>query len=83
MGQTVMSQQDIEEQAQYNAVAQKYSEKLVEFRVAQKRELDSEEQPIESLFPPFNRAGFGVNYEYNRSFCSLYGSSLGEVLSEI
>ena len=61
-----MSQQGLEEQTQYNAVAQKYSEKLVEFRAAARGKPGTQDLPIESLFPAFNRAGLGVNQEYER-----------------
>jgi taurine dioxygenase len=61
-----MSESVQAEKAQYNSVAQKYAEKLVEFRSASQKKGGDSEKPIESLFPSFNRIGLGVNYEYAR-----------------
>ena len=55
-----------EKQAQYNHVAKKYSEKLVQHRADVREKLGASVRPIESLFPDFNKVGLGVHLEFAR-----------------
>ena len=61
-----MSEVTKAENEQYNSVARKYAEKLVEFRRASQKAAGVSEKTIEALFPSFNRIGLGVNVEYAR-----------------
>ena len=54
------------QQEEYNLVAKKYAERLVEFRVAAQQAAGGGEKPAEALFPAFDRTGLGVAREYER-----------------
>ena len=54
------------QQEQYNLVAKKFAERLVEFRAAAKQASSGVEKPAEALFPAFDRTGLGVAREFER-----------------
>ena len=61
-----MSEASSEKQVQYNRVAKKYSEKLVQYRAGVREKSGATARPVESLFPDFNKVGLGVHLEYSR-----------------
>ncbi len=61
-----MSEASTKMQEQYNQVAKKYSEKLVQFRANIRQKSGASVRPVESLFPDFNKVGLGVHLEFAR-----------------
>ena len=61
-----MSKASSEKQVQYNRVAKKYSEKLVQHRAGVRKKSGGTARTVESLFPDFNKVGLGVHLEYSR-----------------
>ena len=50
-----MSEASSEKQLQYNRVAKKYSEKLVQYRAGVREKSGETVRTVESLFPDFNK----------------------------
>lgn len=56
----------LNQQEEYNSVARKYAQRLVEFRAAEKQAAGARERPASEVFPAFDKTGLGVSLEFER-----------------